>query len=436
MSEINFSPTKKQHQCWKLLQDDHTIHVLYGGSAGSGKSYLACIWLLINCLQYPGTRYLMGRARLNNIKKTTLKTFFDICKIFKFKQFTYNQQNNTIFFDNGSEIILFDLYNYPSDPDYDRLGSLEITGAIIDELSEISYKGFQVLTSRIRYKLNEFNLTPKLFCCSNPYQGWTKNYFYIPFRENKETNSVKFIQALPTDNPYLPKSYIETLETTLDNALKQRLLFGNWDFDSSDYDLFEYEKLQQSFYNDFIENSNDKMYITADIGDLGSDKTIICVWKGWNCIKRVKLSKKETTEVVNEIRTLQSEWKVMISNIIVDATGVGAGVASLLKGCIRYMAGSKALNNEGYRNVKSQLMYKFAEKINKLEVNFNFDYDDDIIQECLLCKKEFNNMTAGITTKENMKNRLGRSPDNLDSLYLRAYFEFKSGQSVVRIINR
>lgn len=424
---IQFEPTVRQHLAWTYLQDRTTTHILYGGSVGSGKSYLGCMWLFLSCVQYPGTRYLMGRSRLNNLKKTTLKTFIDICRKFNYTNYNFNSMSGIITFGNQSEILLSDLYAYPNDENYDRLGSLEITGAFIDELSEISYKGFEVLTSRIRYKLNEYNLTPKLFCASNPYQGWSKNYFYTPFKEGKQKSNVKFIPALPTDNPYLSKEYLVNLEQTLDHALKQRLLYGDWNFDGDEYNLFQYEKLQQCFYNEYFIDTDNKnnLYLTCDIGDLGKDKTVLGVWRGWTLILLVKLEKRETTEVVQKINDLRTEYKVPINHIIIDSVGVGAGVASLLKGCVRYGGNERTLNGEKFRNIKTQLFYKFAEKVNTLQVNFNMPYDDNLIQESLLYKKEFKGDVSCITSKDEVKQKLGRSPDTIDSLYLRAFFEYK-----------
>jgi PBSX family phage terminase large subunit len=432
--DIVFKPTKVQHQAWQYLVDKKTNHILYGGSAGSGKSFLGCMWIFLSALQYKETRYLIGRARLNNLKKTTLKTFLDICKKFNYTDFNLNHASNTITMGNGSEIVLADLYNYPNDPDYDRLGSSEYTAIFVDELSEISYKGFQVLTSRIRYKLTEYDLIPKLFCASNPYQGWSKNYFYLPYVENRETEHVKFVPALPTDNQYLPASYLETMSRTLDHALKQRLLYGDWSFDADEYNLFEYDKIQQCFYNETFVNTNLNMYLTVDVGDLGNDKTVIALWRGWNCIKLVKLEKNETTQVVAKINELRIEYKIPITNIIIDSVGVGAGVASLLKGCVRYMGSNKPINT-GFRNIKTELMYKFAEKINNLDLNFNFSYDDSLIQQLLLYKKEFTNLIAGITTKDRIKQALGKSPDTADALYLRAYWEVGvPKQSIIRVL--
>ena len=67
-------------------------------------------------------------------------------------------EKNTITFPNGSVILMKDLFAYPSDPNFDELGSLEITGAFIDEVNQISVKARNIVKSRIRYKLNDFTL--------------------------------------------------------------------------------------------------------------------------------------------------------------------------------------------------------------------------------------------------------------------------------------
>jgi len=161
---------------------------------------------------------------------------------------------------------------------------------------------------------------------------------------------------------------------------------------------------------------------------------VIVLWKGWNAIKVLKLSKQGTVEIVAEINKMRLDYKVPITNIIIDSVGVGAGVNSLLKGSVRYL-GSQKPTETGFRNIKTQLFYKFSEKVNNLEVNFNFDYDDSLIQECLLHKKEFTNLIAGITSKDKIKAQLGRSPDMIDSLYLRAYWAVKvGGNTKIRIL--
>jgi hypothetical protein len=64
------------------------------------------------------------------------------------------------------------LFLYPSDRNFDSLGSLEITFACVDECNMVVEKGVQVLASRIRYKLDEYELTPKILMTCNPAKNW------------------------------------------------------------------------------------------------------------------------------------------------------------------------------------------------------------------------------------------------------------------------
>jgi len=73
---ITINPTKRQSQAWKYLNDDTTNIVLFGGSAGGGKSWLGCLWITTLCLQYNGIRCLIGRSVLTQLKLTTLNTLF------------------------------------------------------------------------------------------------------------------------------------------------------------------------------------------------------------------------------------------------------------------------------------------------------------------------------------------------------------------------
>jgi phage terminase large subunit len=433
-TNIKFEPHEKQDLAFQYLEDNVTQHILFGGSVAGGKTYFGCMWLLINCFRYPGTRWIMARSRLSTLKRTTLATFLDLVKKFNLQRLIkVNHQTNIIYFKNGSEIYLYDLFLYPSDPNYERLGGVEITGAYIDELSEIENKAFQVISSRIRYKLTEYNLIPKILCTSNPCKGWPYSYFYKPWRDREEQQHVKFIQSLTSDNVYNNKYYVDSLQN-LDLSLRQRLLLGDWDFDDSDFQLFLYDSIQNCFYNDYFVNNSDKMYITADIANTGSDSTVICIWRGWSCLKIETLNKKDTIQVVQKIRELISYWKVNITNVIIDSAGVGVGVADTLKGCIKYIGSEKPLNGEKYRNIKSQLYFKFAEKVNNMQCNFNFDYNEKLVFELLAVKKDFNIELFSIETKDKIKQQLGRSPDIADALYLRAYFEYQKQQTKIRII--
>lgn len=419
----------KQEHAVYYLKDKTTKEILYGGAAGGGKSALGVLWLIEQCQTYPGTRWLMGRAKLKTLKETTLNTFFDLSSQLNISnQFTFNGQNGSIYWNNGSEILLKDLYSYPADPNFDSLGSLEITGAFIDECNQISYKSWQIVTSRIRYKLNEFSLIPKILGSCNPAKNWTYSKFYIPNSNGTISESKKFIQSLPTDNPNLPASYLESL-LALDENSKQRLYYGNWEYDNDPAKLIDYDKINNCFTNDFVEAG--QMYISADIARYGSDKMVVCVWSGFRVVEVFSLSKSSVTETAEAIRGLANKWKVPNSNIIADEDGVGGGVIDILK-CKGFVNNSRALKEENviveYQNLKTQCYYKLAAKIQNNEVYINCPdgtMQDDIIKELEQVKRDKidSDGKLRIVPKEKVKEFIGRSPDYSDALAFRMYFE-------------
>ena len=161
-------------------------------------------------MKYPGTRYLIGRARLSTLKSTTLLSLFEVCKkqgIRSDEHYKYNAQDNTIKFFNGSMIFLKDLFFYPNDPMFDSLGSLEITAAFLDEAQQLTETAFEVVRTRLRFKLDEYGLTPKILLTCNPGKNFLYKRFYLAKKEGKLKNDEEFIQALASDNPHISKQW-------------------------------------------------------------------------------------------------------------------------------------------------------------------------------------------------------------------------------------
>ncbi|MCP4181427.1 MAG: hypothetical protein GY756_27000 [bacterium] len=243
----------QQQQVLHLLEHpecSHVTEVFYGGAAGGGKTFLGDHWQIARRLQYPGTRGLIGRSVLKNLKLTTFKTFQDVWNEYykdnhKGITWKFDGQYNVVVFSNGSEILLKDLFRYPSDPNFDSLGSLEISDAFIDELPEITQKAFEILQSRIRYKLDVVG-SPKMLATGNPSPNWVKNRYI----RGKDGNLVvlkdyqKVVKATVYDNPdeAFKEIYVSQLKK-LNPIDRARLLEGNWDVNTNDNPFF------YSFYN-------------------------------------------------------------------------------------------------------------------------------------------------------------------------------------------
>jgi PBSX family phage terminase large subunit len=415
---------KQEHAAY-FLKDDVTEEILYGGAAGGGKSALGCLWLIENCQKYPGSRWLMGRSKLKTLKETTLNTFFELSGDLDLgNQFTYNAQTNTINWINGSQIILKDLFLYPSDPNFDSLGSLEITGAFIDECNQLVYRAWQVVKSRIRYKLNVFGIIPKILGTCNPAKNWVYKEFYKPSRENELEDYRRFIQSLPTDNPYLHPSYLKSL-LRLDKNSKERLYYGNWEYDDDPSTLIEMDAIMDYFNPKHIERDGFK-YMTIDVARKGKDKTVFRIWDNWLCTHRYEMAISKVNEVVDKGIELQKKHGVSSSHTVADEDGVGGGVVDYLN-CKGFVNNSKALNDENYDNLKSQCSIIMADMIqNRLagEICNNKDIRDQVAEEMeqVKMKNIDKDGKLAIIPKDLMKEKIGRSPDDWDSIMMRAFF--------------
>jgi len=418
--------TYTQEQAIEYLFDKQTTEILFGGAAGGGKSWVGCAWIILVCLKYPGTRYLMGRSKLDALKKTTLNTFFEVCEnwgIKADKHYNFNAGSNIIRFYNKSEIILKDLFLYPSDRNFDSLGSLEITGAFIDEANQITEKAKNIVASRLRYKLDQYNIIPKLLMTCNPAKNWVYTQYYKPAKEGVIKPHRRFIQSLVDDNEYISKYYKTQLQT-LDELSKQRLLFGNWEYDASDDNLCDYDAIINLFDQTGIDGEK---YITCDVARFGSDKTVIMCWKGLHIKKIRTLLKSSVNNVVDEIRQIQQQEQVKLTNIIVDEDGVGGGVKDYMR-CRGFVNNSRPLKNENYQNIKTQCYYKLAEMINTAQIGIttqDVNIKQTIIEELeqIRSKDQDKDNKLQIIPKETVKAILGRSPDYSDAMAMRMYYE-------------
>lgn len=422
----------KQTIALDLLEDKNTNEVLFGGGAGGGKTALGCYWQLKQRLKYPNTRGLIGRAVLKTLKETTLVSLFQVAKMQGLTagvHYKYNGQTSQIELFNGSVILLKDLYSYPSDPNFDELGSLEITDAFIDEANQIEDKARNIIKSRIRYQLDENELVPKILYTCNPAKNWTYQEFYKPQLDGTISENKRFIASLIDDNPFISKHYKQNL-LTLDQVSKERLLFGNWEYSNDPSTLIDYDKILDSFSSSYLPSGS--RYITCDVARFGNDSTVVGVWDGYR-VKLHQYNGKSVVEVADIIKAFQLEHQVPSSQIVVDEDGVGGGVVDILR-CKGFVNNSSPLENpitrqkENFDNLKSQCYYKLAEMINdnKVFINASGTMKEKIIQELEQVKQKSvdNDGKKGIIPKDKVKALIGRSPDFSDALAMRMIFEY------------
>jgi len=437
MSTIDINLTKKQSIAWKLLFDNKTNEILYGGSAGAGKSWLGCLWITSICLKYPGIRCLIGRTVLQQLKLTTLNTLFETLQSMQMKSgehFTYNGQSNVISFYNKSEIILKDLAFQPSDPNFDSLGGLELTAVFVDEAAQISQLAYSILKSRIRFKLKQYNLIPKILMTCNPGQVWLKKEFYLPYINNILEDNKAFVPALPLDNPHLPQTYIEMLKS-LPNSQRKRLLEGDWDYMEENDSLFRFDDITTAFFRRTPVDS-DKKYMTVDVARFGDDRSVVMIWVGLVVVTCHIYRKLSTVDLSNNIKEIMRAHSIHPSQVIIDSDGVGGGVADQIRG-VNFVNNAQPLHQQNFSNLKSQCYVKLSDLFKEGLISLNLmdtSVIDDLTQELLAIKLkniDKDNKVA-VQSKDEMKRTLGKSPDLSDALMMRMLPEIKNQKTTGR----
>ena len=413
--------TEKQIQAIDYLTDTVTDYVGYGGAAGGGKSVIGCYWLMTLGYYLPGAKFFIGRDSIKDTRASVLKTWSEVASKVGFTAYKFNDLG--IIFDNGTEIELLDLTFYPyKDPMFERLGSKEYTAGWIEEASQVHHLAFEILKTRVGRWKNEF-VKSKILCTFNPKKNWVDSTFYRPFVKGIETIDTRFIYALPTENPYLPSDYMKRLYELKDEATKQRLLFGNFDYDDDPSALIDFKQITDMW--DRQPQRNGKKYITADIARYGSDKAVVMAWDGYNIEEVLTFDLSSTTTLQNSIRALATKHGVIFQSIVCDEDGVGGGVVDTLR-CRGFVNNSTA-NNTIYANLKTECGYKLAELFDKITISANVKSDvRDIINSELGQLKTYDADKDGklkILPKDKIKENIGRSPDYLDNFIMRMYFE-------------
>ena len=217
-----------------LTDWDYTEYLLIGGY-GSGKSYHIALKLILKLLEEKRTALVVRQVK-ETIKDSCFALFKDVLETMNMLSDTTINKTKAIDgkvitvsspmeirFPNGSKII----FRGADNPE--KLKSIHGVSMVwIEECSEVRYDAYTELLGRIRTP----NKTLYTFLSCNPVgkENWVYNTFFTHLEENGETtvicdenrfykvgtlvvNGTYYHHSVPTDNPFLPKAYIERLDT-------------------------------------------------------------------------------------------------------------------------------------------------------------------------------------------------------------------------------
>ncbi len=244
------------------------------------------------------------------------------------------------------------------------------------------------------------------------------------------------------DNPNIPVDEIDKAKKDLDyDSYRQEFLAEYLDNAGA---LFRYDALVDVFSNT-VDKTTDK-YLIIDVADDGSDKTKFSFWEGLEEYRRETFSRLNTEQIIERTKEYAAQERIPYSHICVDAIGVGAAVASssYLDGIIGYKSSYGPIRTDidpvrlpnvhyttnapltsDYKNLRSQCVFVLAEHVNNHKIASKCTGRDkeNIIEELAT----YQDASAGdgkrmATQKEDVKEIIGRSPDDSDTWIMRMYF--------------
>ena len=435
--------------CWI---NDEVEEILYGGAKGGGKSFLGCALIFGDALTYPNTHYFIARQELNDLHKFTVSSIHEVFAFWNIKLDDYghyNGQDHAFYLNNGSKVFLISCKETPSDPLYERFGSMQMTRGWIEEASEVCQAAKANLWLSIgRWKNDTYKLKKKLLLTCNPKKGWLKWEYIDPYFNDTLPESKRVILSRATDNVHLNPDYLKSLSQEKDKVRRQRLWEGDWNYDEDLLNLFSFVALNDMFTNTITKQG--QKYMTVDVAGEGEDKTVFGFWDSLEIYKIQEYEKLNTEGIVMKIKEAAALHQIPYSHIAVDAIGIGEGVAtnSQLNGIIGYKSSYAAIKTDespvqlpnvhylkeanlttDYRNLRSQCIFTLSNLVNNHQIAARIEDEtmkSKIIDELFMYQNvSQDDKKREATSKEDLKEMLGRSPDLSDVFLMRMYFHIR-----------
>lgn len=241
---------------------------VYRGSAGSGKSHFIIQKLIIKACQSK-RKICMCRRYGTTVSNSIWDLTKQILRQFKLlNQCTINKTERSIILPNGSQIIMLAL------DDEEKLLSINgITDFFIEEVFEVPLEIVDQIDLRLRAKAPNL----QIYMAFNPISP--HHWLYEFCEGDKQPKSFFYDKSTYKDNPFLPKEYVESLESLyVRNPNKARIFCdGEWGVDTTGR-VFKNVKFIQSSeidINSLLKNRDWQVRCGIDVGEL--DPTAIAV---------------------------------------------------------------------------------------------------------------------------------------------------------------
>lgn len=234
MTELRLTPpSPKQTEFLRA----RTKYVAFGGARGGGKSWAVRFKAALMAVKYPKLKVVIVRRTFPELLENHIKPLRELLNGVA----TYNDNNHTFSFPNGSTIVL---KQSQTDKDLGKFQGTECDILFIDEATQLTEEQYNQIKATCR---GTNNYPKRIYLTCNPGgvgHGWVKRLFVDRvYQTGENPEEYTFIRSKVTDNPALMRNnpdYIHQLEA-LPPKLRQAWLDGDWNI------------YEGQFFEDFVD---------------------------------------------------------------------------------------------------------------------------------------------------------------------------------------
>lgn len=379
------------------------------GGWGTGKSLAGILRGMDLSEKYPGNLGVIYRHEYRDLEDSTIRDF---------EQYTglkATGKPKEVKLKNGSQILFRHL------EDLDSIQNLNLGWFWIEQAEELDTEEIwhKLKSGRLRRKIGGEEIFTSGFITANTKgSNWIKKLW-----KDSPGKDYMLVEATTWENEdNLPKDFIEDKRQLekVQPAIYRRFVLNSWaDEDIADF-IIQMVWIEQSVLNTPVYTA-DRVLITCDPARYGDDETVIYILKNTMILDQQILHGKSTMEIAGRLGILEKEHQAGL--VVIDEIGLGAGTVDRAKElCDCDVRGVNSASQENfteedkkkYLNLRAKMWWEVSKLFENEKVRIF--RDADLINQLGSVKYSFRNGKIKVEDKDEIKKRLGRSPDRADAL--------------------
>lgn len=369
---------------------------------GTGKSMCLIIRAMILSQKYKNNLGVIFRKEFTDLRDSTVKDFENYTGL------EVNAQRE-VKLDNGSTIMFRHL------EEMNNIQNINLGWFAIEQAEELETDDpFFTLFGRLRRK--DVGIQTGFIIANTNGHNWVYKLWKLG-----QLKDAELLEAKTYDNRQnLPDSFIDSMEIIKDRKpnLYNRMVMNSWEDDDTVDLVINPQSIRDAVERPLIDRYANRTIITCDPARYGDDETVNYVLQNNQVIFQEIYGQKSTMETAGKLVILKNKYNAKL--IVVDEIGVGGGIVDRLSELNQKVFGINSARAskypEKYKNLRAEMWSKAGEKFYNNEVSIP---KDEILIDQLGTVKYKTIESSGklqIESKEEIKKRLGTSPDRADAL--------------------